>query len=109
VKRALDQDARAPLSSERLTEIRERRIPLGPNAVWVLKADRDALLAEVDRLASERDRAVAAAEHMAGAMAKVGPAIEQAIRLAASGDAASAAAVLGDVAPEAPEGGEVRG
>ena len=61
------------------------------------------LSAEVQRLTSERDRAVAAAEHMADAMAKVGPAIEQAMRFAASGDAASAAAVLGDVAPE---GGE---
>jgi hypothetical protein len=64
------------------------------------------LSAEVARLTSERDRAVAAAEHMGDAMEKVGPALLEALRLAAAGDAASAAAVLGDVAPEGAEGGE---
>lgn len=68
------------------------------------------LLADVARLTSERDKAVETATHMADTMAKVGPALLEALRLAAAGDAASAAAVLGDVAPEAPEeGGEVHG
>lgn len=60
----------------------------------------------VSRLTSERDQAVAAAQHLAGAMAKVGPALLEALRLAVAGDAVGAAAVLGDVAPEGPEGGE---
>lgn len=39
-----------PLTPERLQEIRHRRVPYGPDAVWVLLKDRDVLLAEVDRL-----------------------------------------------------------
>jgi predicted nucleic acid-binding Zn-ribbon protein len=38
---------------DRITEIRQRRIPLGPDAIWTLTRDRDALLAEVDRLTAE--------------------------------------------------------
>ncbi|TYB69666.1 hypothetical protein FXF51_05760 [Nonomuraea sp. PA05] len=52
------------------------------------------------QLAAERDQARESAKHLAGALAKVGVAVEQAMRLAAAGDAAGAAAVLGDVASE---------
>ncbi|HEY9370971.1 hypothetical protein [Streptomyces sp.] len=83
------------------------------NDPWQNALDLVTSVAEVDRLrdlAAERDQAVASARHLAGAMAKVGPALLEALRLAAAGDAASAAAVLGDVAPEGvEEGGEVRG
>jgi hypothetical protein len=56
------------------------------------------LSAEVVRLKAELDKAVAAAQNMAGAMAKVGPALTKARALAEA-----AAAVLGDVAPEGVE------
>ena len=39
--------------ADRITEIRQRRIPLGPDAIWTLTRDRDALLTEVDRLRVE--------------------------------------------------------
>lgn len=54
----------------------------------------------------ERDSAVAAVQHTGNAMTKVNAAITQAMRLAAAGDAAGAAAVLGDVAPD---GGDLDG
>lgn len=51
----------------------------------------------VDRLSSERDKAVASAKRLGNATKKVGVAVREAMRLAGASDAAGAAAVLGDV------------
>ena len=84
-----------------LTEPRPEEGPSDPSVGRPGLTEAEELRIEVDRLTSERDKAVAAAEHMAGAMAKVGPALTKARALAEA-----AAAVLGDVAPEGVEGGE---
>lgn len=53
------------MTPEQFAEIKNRKVPHGPNAVRTLVADRDALLAEVEQLKAERSKAAAWEVHLA--------------------------------------------
>lgn len=96
---ALDQTA--PLSAERLAQIRRNRdevsdyISAGLMRSTSAYEDRADLLAEVDRLTAEHAKAVETGQHMAEAMVKVGMTLEHAFRTAiASGDTAGMGVVI---------------
>lgn len=62
------------------------RVHVDEDAAFIAHARRDVpdLLAEVNRLKAERDKAVEAAKHMGSALEKVGEAMDHAVRTAAA-------------------------